>query len=98
MASELFKLRAGVGMLEQVPFREMGQMLGSVATGEVTLVVTSVATAKPIIDRLRPLAVAAKPRQAQFADIPTVEEAGGPAGLEIVAGPRSRRRGACRRL
>ena len=84
MGTELFKLRAGVDML-QVPFREMGQMLGSVATGEVTLVVTSVATAKPMIDRLRPLAVAARQRQAQFPDIPTVEEAGGPAGVEVVA-------------
>ena len=84
MGTELFKLRAGVDML-QVPFREMGQMLGSVATGEVTLVVTSAATAKPMADRLRPLAVAARQRQAQFPDIPTVEEAGGPAGVEVIA-------------
>ena len=38
-----------------------------------------------MIDRLRPLAVASKQRQAQFPEIPTVGEAGGPAGLEIVA-------------
>ena len=84
MGTELFKLRAGIDML-QVPYREMGPMLSGVATGEVTLVLTSVATAKPMLDRFRPVAIAAKQRQAMFPDIPTVGEAGGPAGLEVVA-------------
>ena len=84
MGTELFKLRAGIDML-QIPYREMGPMLSGVATGKVTLVLTSVATAKPMLDRFRPLAIAAKQRQAMFPDIPTVAEAGGPPGLQVVA-------------
>ena len=83
-AAELFKLRSGVQML-QVPFKDMGQMLTMVATGEVTLIVTSMATVKPMVARLKPLAIAARQRQPEFGDIPTSQEAGGPPDFEVKA-------------
>jgi tripartite-type tricarboxylate transporter receptor subunit TctC len=81
---ELLKLRAGIN-LQQVAFRDQGQLLTTVANGEVTLLASSMATARPVIDKLRPLAVAAKERQAAFLEIPTVEESGGPRGFDVTA-------------
>jgi len=83
-AAELFKLKSGVDML-QVPFKDMGQMLTMVATGEVALVVTSVATVRPMLARLKPLAIASRQRLPEFPDIPTSQEAGGSPEFEVMA-------------
>ncbi len=74
IGAEQLGLKAGAKLLH-VPFKEMGPLLTAVATGEVDLMVTSAATARPVIDRLRPLAVTDHARIAEMPSIPTVQEA-----------------------
>jgi tripartite-type tricarboxylate transporter receptor subunit TctC len=82
--SELFKLRAGIDLLG-VPFREIGPLLSSLASGEVTVFFTSPATVSSIANRLTPLAVAASRRQPSLPNVPTVEEASGLTDFEVYA-------------
>jgi tripartite-type tricarboxylate transporter receptor subunit TctC len=82
--SEMFKLRAGVDLLS-VPFRDLPPMLSSLASGEVTVFFTSPATVSSIANRLQPLAVASNRRLATLPNVPTIEEAGGPADFDVQA-------------
>ena len=83
-ASELLKLRAGINLLH-VPFKETSQILASLARGEVNLFFTSMWNARAVQDRVIALGVASKRRMPEFPDIPTIEEAGGPAGFDVSA-------------
>ncbi|MES2281795.1 MAG: tripartite tricarboxylate transporter substrate binding protein [Pseudomonadota bacterium] len=74
IGAEQLGVKAGTKLLH-VPFKEMGPLLTAVATGEVDLMVTSAATARPVLDRLRPLAVTDSGRLAELPAIPTVQEA-----------------------
>ncbi|KAK6032404.1 hypothetical protein OSTOST_01346 [Ostertagia ostertagi] len=74
IGAEQLGVRAGTKLLH-VPFKEMGPLLTAVATGEVDMMVTSAATARPVLDRLRPLAVTDSGRLAELPAIPTVQEA-----------------------
>jgi tripartite-type tricarboxylate transporter receptor subunit TctC len=94
VAVESFARAAGIEMLH-VPFKDGGTQLSAVANGEVDFTTLSMHTVMPLIKagRLRPLAVAARTRLAEYPDIPTVAEAGGPmvemrpwAGLVLRAG------------
>ncbi len=69
------------------PFKEMSQMLTSVAGQDVSWFLGSVSSTKPFVDsgRMRLLAVASSKRLAGFEKIPTVEEAGGPKGYVVEA-------------
>jgi tripartite-type tricarboxylate transporter receptor subunit TctC len=85
---------AGVRMLH-VPFKETAAVYNAVATGDVTWAMGSLATAGPLLQagKLRLLAVADKERSAAMPDVPTVEQSGGPAGVEATTwvtflGPR----------
>jgi tripartite-type tricarboxylate transporter receptor subunit TctC len=79
VATETFARAANVTMLH-VPFKDVGAMLGAVASSDVDFTAIGVNTVAGLMasGRLRPLAVAAKKRLANHPDIPTLVEAGGP--------------------
>jgi tripartite-type tricarboxylate transporter receptor subunit TctC len=82
MAAELLKLRTGIELLE-IPFKDGNQLRTSAIQGDITLSISSYASAKSVVDKLTPLAVAARTRQPEYPQVPTVGESGGPPDLEI---------------
>ncbi|HVR53077.1 MAG TPA: tripartite tricarboxylate transporter substrate binding protein [Pseudorhodoferax sp.] len=68
-----------------VPFKDMGNVYTSVATGDIQWAFGTAATAGPMYQakRVKFLALAAPRRLPGYADVPTVAEAGGPAGFEV---------------
>jgi len=74
---------AGVRMLH-APYKDTGQLYAAVANGEITWALGSYGTTAPLIQagKLRVLAVADLVRSPVLPDVPTVAEAGGPAGLQ----------------
>ncbi len=81
MAAELLKLRTGIDLLE-IPFKDGNQLRTSAIQGDITLSISSYASSKSVIDKLTPLAVAARTRQPEYPNVPTMAESGGP-DLEI---------------
>ncbi len=75
----------GVQMLH-VPYKETSQLYAAVSTGEVTWAYGSIATAGPLLraGKLRFLAVADHTRSQALPDVPTLEEAGGPKGVDAL--------------
>lgn len=75
----------GVQMLH-VPYKETSQLYAAVASGEVDWAYGSLATAGPLLQggKLRFLAVADHRRAAALPEVPTLEEAGGPKGLDAL--------------
>lgn len=83
----------GTSMLESatgssmthVPYKELTQLYTDVASGAVDWAFGSAATTGPLYrsKKLKYLALAAPKRLAEFADIPTVSESGGPANFEL---------------
>jgi len=73
----------GTQMLH-VPFKDTAQLYAAVANGEVTWALGSYATAGALIQagKLRVLAVADGQRSSALPDVPTLEEAGGPRGVD----------------
>lgn len=84
LAAELLKMRADIDML-QVPYRDGTQLHTDAAAGQINLMISSWATAQPVIDRMQPLAVAAQSRHPNFPHVPTVSEATGLTDFEIQA-------------
>jgi tripartite-type tricarboxylate transporter receptor subunit TctC len=80
--SEALKLRAGIDLLH-VPFKDVSALVNTVASGEVTVYFTTLATMQPVIAKVTPIAVASRQRMKVLPQVPTVEEAGGPAGFDI---------------
>lgn len=80
VAVETFARAAGVRMLH-VPFKDAGALMAAVVAAEVDFTAIGMNTVAGLMSsgRLRPLAVAARQRLANRADIPTLLEAGGPA-------------------
>lgn len=70
-----------------VPYKEASQMVTSVASGDVAWMLSTLATSGPMLraGKVKLLAVAARKRLPTHPDIPTVEESGGPGGLEANA-------------
>ncbi len=68
-----------------VPYKEVSQLYTSVANGEVDWAFGTIPSTRPVYDsgKLRYLAIAAPKRHAQYPDVPTVAEAGGPAELDV---------------
>lgn len=84
MAAELLKLRTGINLLH-VPFKDGNQARTATINGDITLIISAWVSAKSVIDRLRPLAVAAATRQPTYSQVPTVAEAGGPKDYYVSA-------------
>ena len=71
--------------MNHAPFREVSQLFTNVATGEIPWSFASIPSSLGVYKtgKIRYLAVAAQQRVPQMPDVPTVAEAGGPAGLEV---------------
>ena len=84
LGTEMFSRLISAQMLH-VPFKEASQVYASVVNGNVDWSMGSIGSTLPLVrgGRLKLIAIAAKSRHADFPDIPTVEEAGGPAGYEV---------------
>lgn len=81
-------LEAATGtQMMHIPFKEMGQVYSSVASGDIKWAFGTAATAGPMYQakKVKFIALAAPKRLPGFADVPTVGEAGGPANFEVQA-------------
>ena len=84
LGGEQLELLTGTEMTH-VPFREMSQLFTSVGNGELQWSFGSLPSSQGIYKagKLRYIAVAAAKRLPQMPQVPTLAEAGGPAGLEV---------------
>ena len=84
LGSELFESMTGTQM-EHIIFKETTQLYTSVSTGDINFALGSAATAGPLYraGKLRLLAFAAPKRSADFPDVPTVAESGGPKDFAV---------------
>lgn len=84
LGSAALEMLAGIQMLH-VPFRDQNQAFVSIANGELGWMLSTYASAGPMMKagRIKLLAIATGARYPSYPDIPTVAEAGGPAGLEV---------------
>lgn len=81
------RLESAIGAeMMHVPYKETSQLYAAVATGEINWAYGSVATAGGLVqaNKLRFIAVADTKRSAAKPDVPTLEEAGGPKGLDAL--------------
>jgi tripartite-type tricarboxylate transporter receptor subunit TctC len=86
MGGEQLEVLTGIEMTH-VAYREMGQLFTSVGSGELQWSFGSIPSSAGIFKagKLRYIAVAAPKRLPQMPDVPTVAEAGGPAGFEVTS-------------
>jgi len=84
LGAALFAHLTGTEMVH-VPFKDGAQIYISVANGDVDWALGSIGSTLPLTraGKLKLLAIAAKARDPEHPDIPTVEQAGGPAGYEV---------------
>ena len=85
LAAARLETALGQEMLH-VPYKETSQLYAAVSTGEVDWAYGSIATAGGLArgGRLRFLAVADRARSPAMPDVPTLEEAGGPRGVDAL--------------
>ena len=85
LGSARFETALGAEMMH-VPYKETAQLYAAVSTGEVDWAYGSLATAGSLLQggKLRFLAVADGKRSAALPDVPTIEEAGGPKGMDAL--------------
>jgi tripartite-type tricarboxylate transporter receptor subunit TctC len=79
-----FEYLTGTRMVH-VPYKDQSQMYIGIANGDIHWAFSTIGSALPLIKagRIKVIALAARQRIASAPEIPTVEEAGGPAGFEI---------------
>jgi tripartite-type tricarboxylate transporter receptor subunit TctC len=79
-----FEYRTGTKMVH-VPYKDQSQMYIGIANRDIDWAFSTIGSALSLIKagRIKVIAVAAKQRVAVAPEVPTVEEAGGPAGFEI---------------
>jgi len=84
LGGALFAYLTGTEMVH-VPFKDAAQIYISVANGDVDWALGSIGSTLPLTKagKLKLLAIAAKARDPDHPDIPTMEQAGGPAGYEV---------------
>ena len=84
LGSAQFEYLTGTRMIH-VPFRDQSQMYVGIANGDVGWAFSTLGSALPLIQtgRIKLLAIAARERLKTQPDVPTIGEAGGPAGLEV---------------
>ena len=87
LGMELFAQQSGGLRLTHVTFKGSGPLLIDVMGGHVILCFDSIQSTGPHIKtkRLRALGVASEKRTPVAPDIPTMTEAGGPAGFELIS-------------
>ena len=79
-------LETAVGaQMTHIPYKDTLQAFTSISTGEIGWMLTTASTGGPLVkaNKLKFLAIAAPQRHPNFADVPTVAEAGGPADFEM---------------
>ena len=81
-----FEFRTGTKMVH-VPYKEQPQMYVAIANGDIDWAFSTMGSALPLIKagRIKVIALAAKRRLPSAPDVPTIEEAGGPPGFELVS-------------
>ena len=86
LGAAMFQHQTGTKMT-MVPFTEWNQLLLTLVQGDIDWTISSFGTARSFIEgkTVKLIAVAAKRRHAGLPDVPTVEEAGGPADFEVKA-------------
>jgi len=84
LGAEQLEIASGLEM-QHVPFREVSQLFTSVGSGDVGWSFGSIPSSQGPYKagKLRYIAIAAAKRVPQLPDVPTVAEAGGPAGFEV---------------
>jgi tripartite-type tricarboxylate transporter receptor subunit TctC len=84
LGGALFAFLTGTQMVH-IPFKDGAQIYISVANGDVDWALGSIGSTLPLTKagKIKLLAIAAKVRDPEHPDIPTVQEAGGPAGYEV---------------
>jgi len=84
LGSALFESMSGTQM-QHVIYKEVPMLYTGVANGELDWALGTLGSTGPLFKagKLRYLAVAAPTRQSYAPDVPTIAEAGGPAGVEI---------------
>ena len=82
------QFEGGIGaQMLHVPFKELSQLYGAVSNGDVTWAYGSIATAGALAraGKLRFIAIADRTRSPNLPDVPTLEEAGGPKGIDATS-------------
>jgi len=84
LGGALFAYLTGTQMVH-IPYKEAAQVYISVANGDVDWALGSIGSTLPLVKagKIKLLAIAAKFRDPEHPDLPTVAEAGGPAGYEV---------------
>ncbi len=84
LGGEQLELLTGTEMTH-VSYREVSQLFTSVGSGDVNWSFASIPSSQGVFKagKIRYIAVAAAKRLPQMPDVPTVAEAGGPAGFEV---------------
>lgn len=84
LGGEQLELLTGTSM-SHVAFREVSQLYPSVGSGDVAWSMASIPSSQGVFKagKIRYIAVAAPKRIPQMPEVPTVAEAGGPAGFEV---------------
>ena len=84
LGAEWLDSLAGTQMTH-VPYKEVSQLYTNVATGDVAWSFASIPSSQGVYQagKIKYIAVAAPKRIPQLPDVPTVAEAGGPAGLDV---------------
>jgi len=75
LTAELFQAKAGIKLVH-VPFRGAGPAMNDLVAGHVQSGFTTLATASPVLDRVRTLAVASATRPTTHPNVPTFRDAG----------------------
>lgn len=86
VSAVMLELASGTQM-NHIPFKELPQLYGGVANGEVGWAFGTAATTASLYQskKVKYLALAAPNRLARYPEVPTVSEAGGPANFEVRA-------------
>lgn len=84
LGSAEFEFLTGTKMIH-VPYKDQSQMYVAIAGGDVGWAFSTLGSALPLMQsgRLKLIAIAAKQRLKNLPDVPTLEEAGGPAGMVV---------------
>ena len=84
LGSAEFEFRTGTRMVH-APYKDQSQMYVAIANGDLDWAFSTLGSALPLLKagRLKLLAIAARERSGSAPEVPTIEQAGGPAGFEV---------------